>query len=66
MCMSTPKIPKAPPMPAPPPPANPSAMMVQAPPSGAVDIMDVLKKRTGKSALTIPLGGVGGGSGIGY
>lgn len=57
----------APPPPPPPPPPTPSAMAVQPKPSQVAQIdTGAQAKKRGKAALTIPLGGMGGGSGVGY
>lgn len=72
MCSSKPKMPKMPdPPPPPPPPANPTAMAVQPSPTNPMTSIDnspleVLRRRRGKASLTIPLGGVSSGTGVGY
>lgn len=70
MCFgSTPKMPPPPP-PAPPPP-NPMAISTQpAPTSAATEAASqqgmVSSAKRGKSMLTIPLGGTGSQTGLGY
>jgi hypothetical protein len=67
MCFSSPKMPSPAPPPAPPPPPpSPSAAMVQPKPSQVADYRQGRSQNRGKAALTIPLGGMGGGSGVGY
>jgi len=67
MCFSSPKIPTPKPPAPPPPPPAPIATKVQPNPALVQqNDSDVVAKKRGKASLTIPLGGMGGGSGLGY
>jgi len=67
MCFSQPKIPTPKPPAPPPPPPTQAAMAVQPKPSQVADTgSSYTSKKRGKAALTIPLGGMGGGAGLGY
>lgn len=65
MCFSAPKMPAMPaPPPPPPPPPTPMAGAKQASPLEMAGTPQVQSSKKNKAMLTIPLGGVGAGTGV--